>query len=238
MAKYELLNNVNHKTLKITQGHSIQFGDNVMLSAISPIEFRNVQNSYPIFFQKDESTEQYVPVALFGFVRDENLFLVNDTWQSNYIPLRIRKGPFFIGFKNQNETADTDLVISIDVEDPRVNTLEGHSVFSNEGENSQYLDEVSKNLQQLHEGEEYNNIFTHLLVKYDLLESVKLDIELKDSSQNNLVGFHTINEDKLASLSDDAVTELHKKGVLAAIYMIIASHSTIHDLIDMKNNNL
>ena len=72
--------------------------------------------------------------------------------------------------------------------------------------------------------------------EHQLLESFVLDIELEDGSQNRLMGFYTINEEKLAALDGAAVARLYQSGYLQAIYMVIASLSNFRTLIDQKNN--
>ena len=53
-----------------------------------------------------------------------------------------------------------------------------------------------------------------------------------------MLGFYTINEDRLNELSSDVLTSLHKKGHLQAIYMTIASQANIRKLIRKKNEQL
>ena len=48
-------------------------------------------------------------------------------------------------------------------------------------------------------------------------------MELDDGSQNRLVGFHTINEERLGALGGDVLERLSKAGHLQAAYMAIAS---------------
>ena len=43
------------------------------------------------------------------------------------------------------------------------------------------------------------------MLKYDLIESFTLKVDLNDGTQNQLQGFYTINEDKLNGLSAEAV---------------------------------
>lgn len=52
MASHVLLNNVIHKDLKVVTERSEKYGDSVMFTPTFPLEFRNVQSTYPIFFQK------------------------------------------------------------------------------------------------------------------------------------------------------------------------------------------
>ena len=44
------------------------------------------------------------------------------------------------------------------------------------------------------------------MLKYDLIESFTLKVELDDGTKNQLQGFYTINEDTLNGLSYDAIS--------------------------------
>lgn len=64
MSNYVLLNNSAHKDLRVITTRSESYGDNVMHAMTFPIEFRDVQSSYPIFFCKDSESGQFYPAAL------------------------------------------------------------------------------------------------------------------------------------------------------------------------------
>ncbi|MDH3410196.1 MAG: SapC family protein, partial [Gammaproteobacteria bacterium] len=118
---------------------------------------------------------------------------------------------------------------------PRISDSEGEAVFLAHGGISAYLERINSILNTINEGYGVHQLFIKELVERDLLESVALDIELNDGSQNRLMGFHTINEDALAGLDGSALADLNEKGFLLPIYMAIASLSNIRALIDKKN---
>ena len=95
-----------------------------------------------------------------------------------------------------------------------------------------------KKLEALHFGHEHNKGFIESLVKYDLLEPFTLKIPLKDNSNNKLVGFYTINEDKLHDLNGTILADLNTNGYLQPIYMALASYSCVTGLIARKNNKM
>ena len=66
MTKHVLLNNVEHRDLRVITRHGADLGDNVMYALTFPAEFRNIQAHYPIVFHPTEQGE-FVPLALFGF---------------------------------------------------------------------------------------------------------------------------------------------------------------------------
>ena len=240
MTNHVLLNNIEHKDLKINTDRTEEMGDNVWFAQTFPLEFRNVQAHYPILFQKDANTGQFMPVALFGFENGDNLFLKNGQWDAAYIPFTIQRMPFYIGFQDvkNNGVKEKQRVITLDLDSPKVGKDKGVGLFLEYGGNSNYLENVAVVLETLHTGIQQNEPFIEALVSLDLLEAVTLDIELNDRSKNQLVGFYTINEENLNNLSQDKFIGLQQEGFIESIYMIIASQMHIHDLVARKNAKL
>ena len=229
MAKPVLLNNIDHKDLRIITRHGRSLDDSHAYVQTFAAEFRLLQAHYPIIFRKQSEAHPYEPIALFGFETDENLFLEEDRWDAPTLPLLVERLPFMIGRDGD------ELMIHIDVDSPRISTTEGEPIFLPHGGMSPYLENVNSILLTIHEGMGANGAFIEALEKHELLEGFSLDITLDDGSQNRLAGFYTINEERLAALDGAAIASLHKDGWLAAIYFQIASLSNFRALIDRKN---
>ena len=240
MARIELLNNVDHRDLRVITRRSGAHGDNVWYVPTFPSEFRNVQRCYPIFFSKYPDTGKFQPVAMFGFQDRENLFLDENGWNAPYIPLSIMRQPFLIGRQEVGEQAapETQLVVSVDMDSPRCNSGEGERVFLEHGGNSEYLERITSILHLIYAGYERSVGFADMLLGMDLLESFVLDVELNDGSSNRLSGFYTIKEESLNALPGKDLAVLRNNGFLEAIYMVIASMSHIPDLVDRKNRQV
>lgn len=235
MTNHALLNNVDHKDLRIITARSARYGDDIRGAMTFSWEFRNVQAEYPIFFRKDPESGEFIAMAIFGFEDGENLYLHDDGWDANYVPLMVLREPFLIGRQPEDATEDSGPMVHIDMDSPRVSDSEGERVFLPHGGVSEFLDNVNSMLKTINDGFDVSDLFIKHLEKYELLESFALDIALNDGSENRLMGFHTIDEEKLAALDADAVADLHAKGFLQPIYMVIASLSNIRTLIDRKN---
>ncbi|HEY5852349.1 MAG TPA: SapC family protein [Lysobacter sp.] len=228
MPNHVLLNNIDHKGLRIDTGHGAALGDDVMFTVTFPAEFRNVQAHYPIVFHKDAQGELQ-PVALFGFEQGNNLFLDGGRWDATYLPLAIERQPFLIGRDGQ------ELMVHIDLDHPRVRSDQGEMLFRDQGGTTDYLDRVTSVLMTLHDGLTSSPAFMEALLRHDLIESFTLDVELDGGSLNRLVGFYTINEERLRALDATALDELHRGGHLEPVYMVVASVSRFRDLIARMN---
>jgi hypothetical protein len=237
MKNYALLNNVEHKDLKIITERSEKYGDNITYAHAFPSEFRHIEAYYPIVFRKNPETTQFEIVALFGFVENENIFLKDGTWKDSYIPLAVAREPFLIGFQNTSD-GNRNPVVHINIDSPRVSKTEGESIFLPQGGNSPYLEYVNSILMGIYEGIDQGKDFVNALLKFDLLESFIFNAELKDGSKYQMTGFYTINEENLANLNGEALSVLHGKGYLQLIYLAVASLANIGKLIRRKNDLL
>jgi hypothetical protein len=229
MTRNVLLNNVDHKDLRIITKRGAAYGDNVMFAVTFPAEFRHIQAHYPIVFQKAHDGTGFQPVALFGFKAGQNLFLQDDRWAAPYVPLAIDRQPFLIGLDRG------ELMVHVDLDNPRVSRTEGEPAFLPYGGNTEYLERASSMLLAIHQGLQDNAGFTTALLQHDLLEPFALDIERPDGSQSRFAGFYTIHEERLQALGGQALEPLHRAGHLMAIYMAVASLSRLRDLIERAN---
>ena len=237
MTKHAMLNNIEHKDLRVDTRHGAQYGDEIACTLAIPSEFRSLQVDYPIFFHKNNETGKYSPMAMFGLAPGENLFLTGNQWSATYIPLMIQRGPFSIGFQEATEdpNADKKMVISIDMDNPRVGVSDGEPLFEPFGGNSGYTDKVVEVLQQIEQGQAVIEEFANALLEHDLLEPFSLEVKLNSGATHSLKGFHTIHEEKLASLEGSVLADFSRRGILQACYLVVASTANIGRLIDLKN---
>lgn len=239
MANYALLNHEQHRELRVFTGHGEAYGDNVMCVLAIPSEFRNLVADYPIFFHRDADTGKLLPMAMFGFQDDENLYLEGERWNASYIPLMIRRGPFLIGFQGGEPGSGTErkMMVSIDMDNPRVGS-EGESLFQPFGGNSEYTEQIVEILQAIDQGQSAIEELGYLLESQELVEPFSLEVRLRNGKQHRLEGFLTINEEKLAALDGELLADFSRRGVLHAAYMVLASMANIPRLIELKNRRI
>jgi hypothetical protein len=229
MTNHVLLNNIDHKNLRVITTRSAQYGDDVMYAVTFPAEFRNIQAHYPIVFRKN-AQGQFEPIALMGFQERQNLFLTSRGWDATYIPLTIERLPFLIGF-----SADKQPKMHVDLDSARISRTEGEAVFREHGGNTEFLERMSSALLAIHQGIAAVQPFVAALLEHELLESFVLDVQLANGSQNRLAGFYAINEERLLNLSGAVLERLNRAGYLQAIHMAIASLSQFRVLIERMN---
>jgi hypothetical protein len=236
-----MLNNIAHKDLRVITRHAAQFGDNVGSVLTFPTEYGDVQREYPIFFRKDPATAQFQSIALLGFRNDENLFLDDaapdgNGWNANYIPGIVARGPFLIGFQEQEVDGDLrkEPVIHVDLDNPRISETQGEPVFLPQGGNSRYLEHIATILKGIRDGLAVSDAMFAAFTAMDLIEPVNVEIKFSSEEQYNLRSLYTISEEKLAALDGDALARLNKAGFLQGAFLVIASLNNVKKLIGMK----
>ena len=232
MANIQSLSPEKHSNLKVVNEHSSKYEDSYMSTVTFPSEIRQAQSYYPIFLQKDSSTGDFLPVILLGFKQGENLYQTSSEWLAPYIPLSVQRTPFSIGRRDEN------LFVNIDIEHAKISEIDGNVLFDNHGGFSSFLNRTNSILEAIHHGMQENKIFMDVLDKYGLIEPFSLEIELNNGSKNQLIGFYTINEDKLNEILPEEFLELRGSGYLETIYMMLASQSQISRLVALKNQKI
>lgn len=239
MARYELLNNVAHRDLRVATGFGPQFGDDVGMVPAFPSEFAELQREYPIFFRKDESG-QWQSVALLGFEQRENLYLANDRWNAAYLPGAAAKGPFLIGFQEQRIDGELrhEPVMHVNLDHPRVNYTEGEPVFLPQGGNTPYLDHVAGVLRGIRDGTEFGAAMFAAFDALGLIQSVLLDVQLDERHRVSVNGLHGIDRDKLSALDGASLADLNRAGYLEGAYLVLASLHNMRRLMAEKQRRL
>jgi hypothetical protein len=237
MSDHAVLDNVTHQDLKIDIRYQIGHGFDFHLSRVFPVEFSQIQSEYPIFFIKNKESNEYEAVCLFGFEEDENLFLSDEGWQASYIPLGVQRYPFLIGFQEKVEAGvpTKEAVVHVDMAHPSISSTEGQPVFLEGGGNSPLLERITSVLMTINQGYPSSKNFSQALSEFNLIESLKMNVQINDKESHSLDGLYTINEDKVRELDDSQLGVLHRSGYLQHIYMVLASTLNVNKLIRLKN---
>ena len=103
------------------------------------------------------------------------------------------------------------------------------------GNASALLEDVAQNLGDLDAAYQVCGLFFEALERHELLEPFALEVPQPDGSHQSLVGFHTINEERLRTLPADVLGELHAAGHLMPLFMAVASVGRFADLIARKS---
>ncbi|KEZ97131.1 SapC family protein [Xanthomonas vasicola] len=228
MTNAVLLNNLDHRDLRVITAHGAAYGDDVMSAATFPQEFRQLQAQYPIVFHRS-GERSFRPLVLLGLRLGENLFLHGARWDAPYIPLSIQQQPFLIG-----EQPDGPMV-HVDLDSPRVSSTEGELLFREHGGTTEFLDHISQVLRTLHDGLVASTAFVERALRYDLLEPFVFEATLNNGLECRLAGLYVVHEERLRALDDAALLDLHRHGDLEPLYMAVASIAQFRHLLERMN---
>jgi len=244
MANLTAIDYHTHKHLRINPEAAELHGAKLNMIPVVVSEFTNLAVQYPIVIAKNEETGQFSLSALFGFEQYENLYWQNGEWQGLYLPLQIRRQPFFVGNTANADDGDKNLVC-IDTNSPTIVTSDNQqdseklqTLFNNTGSDSPYFETVKQYLAQLIQGEYDNKNLLKTLAALDLIQPLALEITFVNGQNTRLNGLYTVNQDKLATLNAEQVARLHQEKLLQPIYTMVTSLGQIYALIERKNQRL
>ena len=223
----ELLDNVNHASLRIAGGHGARFGDAVNVMPLVPDEFAAAQREYPILFRRSDGGALQ-PQAVLGFARDTNLFLNGESWMASYIPAVARRGPFSL---QDNEGGDPGLLI--DLAHPRIcrDGEAGLPLFREQGGNAPALEQGLDALRLLHSGLARLGSMDALFSETGIVEEIDLSVTLANGSTVRFDGYLAVAEDALAALDGAALERLGRAGLLGPAFYAAASLANFRRLI-------
>lgn len=240
MPRYEMLNNIAHRDLRVATDFGPEFGDAVGMVPAYPSEFAELQREYPIFLRRDPATGDWQSVVLLGFEQHENLFLQDGRWNASYLPGAAAKGPFLIGFhENRIDGAlSQEAVMHVDLDHPRVKAMQGEPVFLPQGGNTPYLDHIAGVLRGIHDGHAFGAGMFARLDAHELIQPITLDVQIEPQHRVSVNGLHAIDRDRLAMLDGPALAELSRACYLEGAYLMLASLHNMRRLIAEKQRRL
>jgi hypothetical protein len=240
MPRYEMLNNIAHRDLRVATDFGPELGDAVGMVPAYPSEFAELQREYPIFLRKDPATGDWQSVALLGFEQHENLFLEDGRWNAAYLPGAAAKGPFLIGFQESriDGALTREAVLHVDLEHPRVNATQGEPVFLPQGGNTPYLEHIAGVLRGIHDGHAFGAAMFAALDAHGLIQPLTLDVQIDPQHRVGINGLHAIDRDRLALLDGAALADLNRAGYLEGAYLMLASLHNMRRLIAEKQRRL
>lgn len=231
-----LLDNIAHADLRVATGYAARFGDAVSQCVVFPTEIDDIQREYPILFRKDTNGAFYA-VALLGLDRDENLFLDAAGWQARHVPAVHQRGPFLIGMVDRtvDGAQQREAMIHVDLGHPRVGAADGQAVFLPHGGHSPYLDHIVRVLQVVHDGLIQREAMFSAFVGADLIEPVRLEVSLDETTRYDIPDCYTVGAERLARLGAAELATVHQTGFLRHAFLIASSLGNVSRLIDLKN---
>lgn len=194
---------------------------------------------YPVIFSAPNEQGEHTPLAVVGVERGENLMLNSkNLFDARYIPAFIRRYPFVFAGTSGGEK----LTLCFDAASKALipDGSEGNRLFDDNGEQTDFLKDVLKFLQDYQYRAEMTKAFCKQLKELDLLEPMQANIEFRNNQNQNMSikGFYTVKREKLKALSDEQALDLFKRDGLELIYAHLQSLDNLNGLVERKREKL
>jgi hypothetical protein len=200
-------------------------------------EFRKAATQYPIVFAKNPETGRFNSYVLTGLGVKENLFWSGTELDVTYVPLNVRRQPFYVGMNDAPGGADGGgaNVLCIDLDSACLGPSGKETLLNPDGTDSAYLKRILSILNELVAGKAATEEFIATLLSLRLLAPVLLDISLDDGTPLTLTGLYSIDEEKFRELDERDIAQLWKAGHLDLIYSVLLGGGQMFKLIRMRN---
>lgn len=192
-------------------------------------EFRKAATQYAIVFAKHPETGRFAPYVLSGLGIEENLFWSGTELDVAYVPLNVRRQPFYVGAENE---------LCIDLDHPCLDSAGTKTMMNADGSDSAYLKEILAILGELVAGRTATEQFIAAVLALDLLAPIMLDIVLDDGSPLQVQGLYGLDEERFKQLDAAEITRLWQAGYLDLIYAVMIASGQIFKLIRLKNQRI
>jgi SapC len=221
------VNKQRHAQWAIATSNRFHFASSINSVPLTAIEFPAAAKDYAIVFA--QSGDGLMPIAITGLRSGENLYVnAEGLWQEKYVPAFIRRYPFIFSTADEGKT----LTLCLDEEFEGCNTEgKGDRLFSDTGENSDYLTRVVGFLQDYQGFFVRTQAFCKKLEELNVLEPMGAQYKTPDGREGSLRGFMVINRDKVKALPNETLAELVKSDELELMYLQINSMQNLRDTI-------
>lgn len=223
------LNREEHKSMKVNAPSDYAFTRETNSVVLTGVEFAKACRHFPIVFTRNG--DQVIPVAVLGMRDNENLFVDEEgQWKANYIPAYIRRYPFVLA--NRGEDQDEFLIC---VDNSALRKRGGEALFNKEGEETEYLQNATRFMQEYHQGFLRTLAFGKKLDELGLFREMNARVTREDDSSVVLGQFISVDEDALMKLTSAATDELFRAGYLGWVYAHLISLDLFPEIARMMN---
>lgn len=219
-----------HGKLKVRELGTFKHVKNSHMVPVTAHEFSRLGAEYPIVFVKNSDTDEFQSVALMGLKTGENLFVDGDKWKGVFVPGSIRNHPFVLAPAGK----DSDqLVVGLIENSPILSEEEGSPLFSDSGEETDYLKSKKETLVNFLQSDQMTKAFVNVLAEKELLTPQTVTVNA-GAQKVNLNGLYIVDEKKLGELSEEDFADFRKRGFLAPLYAQLGSMHQFSKLAKMQ----
>lgn len=226
------LSSNKHKALKVSDYAGIEYANTQHLMNIRVTEVAKVACEQSVFFARNSHNGHYTLSALASFSVKQNLFVNNLQWQALYTPVCMQVYPLQLLTRAANSR---DYFIAIDDTSKALNESDGQALFDDNGNPSLYLSAQKKLLESDLNNDYLSYQFIEKMTQLGLIKGIDIVLEFEGIAAQTIQGLSTIDEDKLKTLDDNTIIELHKLGYMSVINAMLLSLFQLNALVKLHN---
>lgn len=212
------LDRVKHRALKLDRS-ARDMSRNQALNAffVAAGEFAEACKDFPLVWvqagQDAQGKAQVAPIAVFGLAQGQNLCIADDRWRTRYVPAMLRTYPFAMA-----RTSETEMLLCFDEDWIGFSNDQGEPLFTADGQPTELTKTVQQQLEQLEVDIERTRLLGAKLMELNLLRDMQFEATMADGAKVQVNGFLTVDNERLAALSDAQTLELARSGLLGLIH--------------------
>lgn len=220
-----------HGKLKVRELGTFEHVKSAHMVPVTAHEFSRLGAEYPIVFVKNSESDQFQAVALLSLKVGENLYVDEDQWKGVFVPGAIRNHPFVLAPAGDDKE---QLMVGLIENSPIVGEEDGYELFSESGEETEYLKAKKESLVGYLESDQMTKAFITVLNEKELLTTQNVAINA-GGEKINLTGIYMVDEKKLGELNEEDFADFRKRGFLAPLYAQLGSMHQLSRLAKMQS---
>jgi len=228
------LSNEKHGDLKVADSSVIAFAQKQHAININVAEVCNASSDFPLFFSRNGQSGRWMILTITSFEQERNLFIEDGQWTALHQPIVTQTYPFYLMQAPNDQQGYT---VGFEQSNEAFSTQTGQALFVNKKQASPYLNQVTQLLEASINQDIQTYQFSQALEELGLLKAIDILVEYHQEGTQTLRGLHTIDEDKLQSLTGEQLAALNSKGYLAPIYAILMSIQQLNAVISKHNKS-
>jgi len=217
------INSEQHANLKLVSPRDFDHIKDKNIVSLVVYEFTLCATECPIIFIKGQETGRFQAVALMGFKPGNNYFVSDNKWTGLFIPGIVATYPFRITPHPQSED---QLFLAADLNTTMLSEEEGEPLFDADKKETELFSKIKADVSQYYKQTQITDGFCQMLAEWDLLSARDLNVDL-NGEKITIQSVYMIDDEKLNALSDDKILQLHKRGLMPAIY---AHKNSLHQM--------
>lgn len=226
----------NHSAFFLKEGVDFPAIKTKRNAAVMVSEFAVASTSYPLFFIKNTSTDQFDAIALMALDSHNVFYQQENAMNVAYMPQSLSLLPFQVVADPNNPNR---IVPLLDANSSLVSMQEEEQsmkLFNDDGSASQAVTAKQQAMRELYQHEITTIEFINQLTRLGLLKELDLEITFAAGEKTTIKGLFTVKEEGLSELSAQDKALFEERGYYPAIYAMLASLTQMNRMMQLHNH--